>query len=361
MTIQNKTTLKGYFNIGDVPTEQNFIDLIDSFFYIGGEILAGGEIPLLKIRHGGQTGEGFSHPTNAESAIYVTGRHTSPPANSGGVDLANFYLQYTGDLSSMTGTLENVEIVTALSGVTVAPTQAVVGFEVNISTPGSNAGIVFPDVRGIYGDVGLSVNNAGTITWARSISAVLPSGSSATGNAITNAACLYAFGTGGAAGSVLNPTNAYGLYVEAPTIGTNKWAIYAAGKVEILGGNLLCRGDIKNVGTEAASSGKYYFTTSTADKWYINYSTDHLGFVLAGIAETLIVADTGSILIGTVTDGMTQWGSLAIAKDLAHRGTLAGFYNHAPAARPAKASHNNWAALSDVVAALVEIGLLDAA
>lgn len=32
MTIQDKETLKGYFNRGDVPTEQNYADLIDSFF-----------------------------------------------------------------------------------------------------------------------------------------------------------------------------------------------------------------------------------------------------------------------------------------------------------------------------------------
>jgi hypothetical protein len=43
---------------------------------------------------------------------------------------------------------------------------------------------------------------------------------------------------------------------------------------------------------------------------------------------------TGSFLIGTTTDGMTAAGSLAIAKDLAHRGTNVGFFNIAPAARP---------------------------
>lgn len=31
MTAQNRTTLKGYFNTGDTPTESNFADLIDSF------------------------------------------------------------------------------------------------------------------------------------------------------------------------------------------------------------------------------------------------------------------------------------------------------------------------------------------
>lgn len=44
-------------------------------------------------------------------------------------------------------------------------------------------------------------------------------------------------------------------------------------------------------------------------------------------------------------------------------GTVAmlGFYGHATAVQPAKASHNNWAAISDVTAALAEIGLVDVA
>lgn len=32
MAQQNRTVLKGYFNLGDIPTEANFADLIDSFF-----------------------------------------------------------------------------------------------------------------------------------------------------------------------------------------------------------------------------------------------------------------------------------------------------------------------------------------
>ena len=31
MTAQNRTTLKGYFNTGDAPTESQFADLVDSF------------------------------------------------------------------------------------------------------------------------------------------------------------------------------------------------------------------------------------------------------------------------------------------------------------------------------------------
>jgi hypothetical protein len=48
----------------------------------------------------------------------------------------------------------------------------------------------------------------------------------------------------------------------------------------------------------------------------------------------MTILSTGSVGIGTATDGMTAAGSLAIAQDLAHRGTLAGFFNIAPAVRP---------------------------
>jgi len=41
-----------------------------------------------------------------------------------------------------------------------------------------------------------------------------------------------------------------------------------------------------------------------------------------------------NVLIGTTTDGMTAAGSLAIAQDLAHRGTKAGFFNKAPTTKP---------------------------
>lgn len=223
----------------------------------------------LVIRHGGNSGDGFSHPAGAQSAMYVTGAHTNPPANAGGLDLANFYLRYTGNMSAMTGTLENVEVVTDLNGITVAPTQTVMGLEVNIATAGANTGITFPDVRAIYGDVGIGVANGGTFTWARSISAALPSGATATGNAITNAAALYAFGHGGAAGSTIVPTNAYGLYVEVPFVGTNKWAAFIGGKTEINGdflvtGNYSYLGDYLRIGGQDKANTIYQPTGNLA-------------------------------------------------------------------------------------------------
>ena len=33
MAVQNKATLKTYFESGDVPTQQHYVDLIDSQFH----------------------------------------------------------------------------------------------------------------------------------------------------------------------------------------------------------------------------------------------------------------------------------------------------------------------------------------
>jgi len=67
----------------------------------------------------------------------------------------------------------------------------------------------------------------------------------------------------------------------------------------------------------------------------------------------------GNLLLGTTTDGMTAAGSIAIAKDLAHRGTLAGFYNTAPAAKQTvTGSRSGNAALTSLLTALATVGLI---
>lgn len=53
------------------------------------------------------------------------------------------------------------------------------------------------------------------------------------------------------------------------------------------------------------------------------------------ISGTAINYMAGNVLLGTTTDGMTAAGSIAIAKDLAHRGTYVGFFNTAPIAKVA--------------------------
>lgn len=58
--------------------------------------------------------------------------------------------------------------------------------------------------------------------------------------------------------------------------------------------------------------------------------------------------------------GSTLNYALYIAGGDIHLGsTKIGFFGHAPALQPTKAGHNNWANLSDIVQALVDIGILD--
>jgi hypothetical protein len=82
----------------------------------------------------------------------------------------------------------------------------------------------------------------------------------------------------------------------------------------------------------------------------------------ASVTQTLL---RGNVLIGTATDGMTAGGSLAIAQDLAHRGTLAGFFNKAPAAQHAHIADATDAATvitvaNHILSVLEEYGLLAA-
>lgn len=65
-------------------------------------------------------------------------------------------------------------------------------------------------------------------------------------------------------------------------------------------------------------------------------------------------------VVGTPNNKALQFISNNVISMTIQNGSI-GFFGHAVAAQPAKASHNNWAALSDVVAALVEIGIFDAA
>lgn len=66
-----------------------------------------------------------------------------------------------------------------------------------------------------------------------------------------------------------------------------------------------------------------------------------------------------NLLLGTTTDGMTAGGSLAVAGDLAHRGSKAGFYNATPITKPAiTGSRGGNAALASLLTALVNLGLI---
>jgi len=68
------------------------------------------------------------------------------------------------------------------------------------------------------------------------------------------------------------------------------------------------------------------------------YNGAVIGVFLSSFSLSYTVEGFG---VGTSTDGMTAGGSLAIAQDLAHRGTKIGFYNHATAAQPAAYTPSN--------------------
>jgi hypothetical protein len=81
--------------------------------------------------------------------------------------------------------------------------------------------------------------------------------------------------------------------------------------------------------------------------------------VAGSFIDSLTISSSGNLLIGTSTDGMTSGGSLAITKDLAHRGTLAGFYNTTPAAKQTvTGSRGGNAALASLLTALATTGLI---
>lgn len=67
----------------------------------------------------------------------------------------------------------------------------------------------------------------------------------------------------------------------------------------------------------------------------------------------------GNLLLGTLTDGMTAGGSLAIAQDFAHRGAKFGAFNTAPIAKPAAAGDNAFATgAASIAAALAALGII---
>jgi len=82
---------------------------------------------------------------------------------------------------------------------------------------------------------------------------------------------------------------------------------------------------------------------------YVSASTGST--VLTVSATALTLGDGYNIAAGTTTG--TQIGTAAAQK--------LGFYGKTPVVQRAKADYSNWSALSNVVQALVDLGLFDAA
>lgn len=90
----------------------------------------------------------------------------------------------------------------------------------------------------------------------------------------------------------------------------------------------------------------------------IRFATNPGSSPTAGTTPTqrMVVNKDGSVLIGTETDGLTGDGSLAVAKDFAHRGANLGFYNTAPIAKQTGVA----VSAAGIHAALVALGLISA-
>lgn len=190
-------------------------------------------VAAVDIRGGGQTGRGFgSDPANAQGLMYLTHKISNPPA--GLLGMFKGYMAYAGNLATSDATLEAFEVVNRIQGATAAPAGYLVGAEIvaGLNNGGGNmSALTFPNVTGILADVNAENSNCGTITWARSLQTHFPSAAT-TGNAITNAAGAYV-GSGRAISPSVTPTNSYGIYVQKPSAGSNIWAAYIQGNVEI--------------------------------------------------------------------------------------------------------------------------------
>lgn len=189
----------------------------------------------LDIRGGGQTGRGWpSDPTNGQGLVYLTHKMTNPPV--GLLGMMKGYMAYSGSLANVSATMEALEIVAVIQGATSGTTQYLVAAEIvaGLNNGGGNmSALTFSHVTGILADVNAATANCGTVTWARSLQALFPSMlSTGGGNTLVNAAALYVDSAQAQSPSV-TPTNAYGAYINLPAAGTNAWAIYATGKVEI--------------------------------------------------------------------------------------------------------------------------------
>jgi hypothetical protein len=82
--------------------------------------------------------------------------------------------------------------------------------------------------------------------------------------------------------------------------------------------------------------------------------------VVAQESNTCYIGGTGAnavnVLIGTYTNGMTPGGSIAIARDFAHRGAKVGFYNINPITQQILATGAG-RTVDDVITFLQTIGL----
>lgn len=103
------------------------------------------------------------------------------------------------------------------------------------------------------------------------------------------------------------------------------------------------------IGIGSVSTGAVTITPATTITGNLTVGSSKL--VVTASSGTTTLAEGANIAVGTTTG--TKIGTAASQK--------IGFFNATPVVQQTKAGHNNWAALSDVVSALVSLGLFDTA
>jgi hypothetical protein len=90
------------------------------------------------------------------------------------------------------------------------------------------------------------------------------------------------------------------------------------------------------LGKDTLNGIEFVFGVSSAGTGFVGTLTNHdVRFVAGNSTKAQLIQATGNWLFGpsTTTDGMTAGGSVAIAQDFAHRGTLFGAFSATPVAQ----------------------------
>lgn len=371
MTIQTAATLKGYFNTGDVPTESNFSDLIDSTAL---HASTGGLAPLV-ITSASQAIVFDASALDAGSRNWNIGFNSAVNTGDAGRRDVHFAWGYNVDAGwGMEDNTEHSLYYVIEDYYAPLGSNAVTEAYLQYFSPGG------AQFRPYYCTVDLVTDKVVWDFYTDTWYVQLPGGGNllleVIGGATTASSKFYvdcpsAIRGWTVVGGGASDTARSELHISKPGGGatlTTDWE-YSMNHYEGTWGANATRTWFRR--TWAAGPGGYVYFGYTGNDTSANFPalmlSQNYGLVVgkgtdaanALTTEWARINTAGNLLIGTTTDGMTASGSLAVAKDFAHRGANVGFFNKAPAAQQTKAGHNNWAAISDVVSALVNLGLFD--
>jgi hypothetical protein len=134
-----------------------------------------------------------------------------------------------------------------------------------------------------------------------------------------------------------------------PTAANQRLGVISGGVVNTSGTN-------RRTGAMSVYSSEAW-TDNSAQGTHIRFEVCPNGS--ASRPEVMRIDQDGNLLIGTTTNGMTAAGSLAIAQDLAHRGSNLGVFNTSPTTKQTvTGSRGANAALASLLTQLAAYGLI---